>query len=118
MFSSRLQFYQGFKHLTLQLTKLDRTDELYRVLRANKNFTEIDPGWIGVLGDILYAQNKFHKAIDLVKSFGGKDPGTYRILAASYDRLGEKDLYFENLVHYLGKYPFNLFIRTDYSIPL
>jgi len=111
LFSTRLQFYQGFKHLTLQLTKLDRTDELYRVLRNNKSFTEIDPGWVGQLGDILYQQNKFHKAIDLVKSFGGKDPGTYRILAASYDRLGEKDLYFENLVHYLGKFPFNLFYQ-------
>ncbi|TGN19921.1 lytic transglycosylase domain-containing protein [Leptospira idonii] len=111
LFSSRLQFFQGYKHLTLQLVKLDRTDDLYRTLRTNRNYVDLDPGWIGQLADILYQQNKFAKAIDLVKSFGGKDPGTYRILAASYDRLGEKNLYFENLVLYLGKYPFNLFYQ-------
>lgn len=111
IFSTRLQFYQGFKNLTLQLVKLDRADDLFRTLRANKSYVEIDPSWIGTLGDVLYQQNKFNKAIDLVKTFGNKDASAYRIMAASYERLGEKDLYFENLVLYLGKYPFNLFYQ-------
>lgn len=111
LFSTRLQYYQGFKNLTLQLTKVNRIDELFRVFRANRSYVEIDPSWIVTLADILYQQNKFENAIELVKSFGVKDAGTYRILAASYDRQGEKELYFENLVFYLGKYPFNLFYQ-------
>ncbi|GBF49789.1 transglycosylase [Leptospira ryugenii] len=111
LFSSRLQYYQGFKYLSLQLTKLDRTEELFRVLKSNRAFVELDPSWISNLADILYQQNKFNKAIELVKTYGSKDPGTYRILAASYDRLNENDLYFENLVLYLSKYPFNLFYQ-------
>ncbi|MDF3818285.1 lytic transglycosylase domain-containing protein [Leptospira sp. 96542] len=111
LFSTRLNYYEGFKHLTLQLAKADKTDELYRVLRTNRSFVDLNSAWIVSLADVLYAQNKFEKTIDLLKNFPGSDPGYNRILAATYDRLGDKELYFENLILYLSKYPFNLFYQ-------
>lgn len=111
LFSSRLNYYEGFKHLTSVLTKVGKTNELFRVLRANKAFVDMDSSWIVTLADTLYQQNKFQQAIELLKTFPGKDAGYYRVLAASYDRLGDKELYFENLILYLGKYPFNLFYQ-------
>lgn len=111
LFSSRLNYYEGFKHLTSTLTKVGKVNELFRVLRANKSFVEMDSSWIVTLADTFYQQNKFQQAIELLKTFPGKDAGYYRVLAASYDRLGDKELYFENLILYLGKYPFNLFYQ-------
>lgn len=111
LFSTRLAYYEGFKHLTLVLTKTGKINELFRVLRANKTFVDMDSSWIVSLADILYQQNKFQAAIELLKTFPGKDAGYYRVLAASYDRLGDRELYFENLILYLGKYPFNLFYQ-------
>ncbi|XDD55179.1 transglycosylase SLT domain-containing protein [Leptospira sp. WS4.C2] len=111
LFSTRLAYYEGFKHLTFILTKIGRINELFRVLRSNKIFVDMDPSFIVTLADIFYQQNKFQAAIELLKTFPGKDAGYYRVLAASYDRLGDRELYFENLILYLGKYPFNLFYQ-------
>ncbi|TGL46275.1 lytic transglycosylase domain-containing protein [Leptospira meyeri] len=111
LFSTRLAYYEGFKHLTSILTKTGKINELFRVLRANKTFVDMDSSYIVSLADILYQQNKFQNAIELLKTFPGKDAGYYRVLAATYDRLGDREMYFENLILYLGKYPFNLFYQ-------
>ncbi|PJZ85425.1 lytic transglycosylase domain-containing protein [Leptospira harrisiae] len=111
LFSTRLAYYEGFKHLTSTLTKTGKTNELFRVLRANKTFVDMDSAWIVSLADVLYQQNKFQNAIELLKTFPGKDAGYFRVLAAAYDRLGDREMYFENLILYLGKYPFNLFYQ-------
>ncbi|MGE8721899.1 lytic transglycosylase domain-containing protein [Leptospira terpstrae] len=111
LFSTRLAYYEGFKHLTSILTKTGRINELFRVLRSNKTFVDMDSAWIVSLADVLYQQNKFQAATELLKTFPGRDAGYNRVLAASYDRLGDRELYFENLILYLGKYPFNLFYQ-------
>ncbi|TGK47950.1 lytic transglycosylase domain-containing protein [Leptospira kanakyensis] len=111
LFSTRLAYYEGFKHLASILTKTGKINELFRVLRANKTFVDMDSAYIVSLADILYQQNKFQNAIELLKTFPGKDAGYYRVLAATYDRLGDREMYFENLILYLGKYPFNLFYQ-------
>ncbi|MCU0823048.1 MAG: lytic transglycosylase domain-containing protein [Leptospira sp.] len=111
LFSTRLSYYEGFKNLTLQLAKLDKPNELIKTLQSNHSFTEFDSAWTVTLADQFYQQNKPRTAIEILKSFPGKDAGYYRIFAASYEKLGDSSLYFENLIAYLSKFPYNLFYQ-------
>ncbi|MCZ8344255.1 MAG: lytic transglycosylase domain-containing protein [Leptospira sp.] len=111
LFSTRLSYYEGFKNLTLQLAKLDKPNELIKTLQSNRSFTDFDSAWTVVLAEQFYQQQKPRTAIEILKSFPGKDAGYYRIFTASYEKLGDSNLYFENLISYLSKFPYNLFYQ-------
>ncbi len=109
--TSRLPHLKGYRNISLYLAKTDRYEDLLKLFKANRSYAENDPGWANQLADIFIQQNKYNKAIEIVKSYGIRDANAFRILATANEKLGEKDEYFKSLVQYLSRNPFNLFFQ-------
>lgn len=108
-FRSRIDNPVSFQQAGQYLASKGDTNTLIALILSNRIYMDREFDNLTKFGDILYKNNKYESAIQLLERFPEiPEAGKYRILSLSYEQLGNQTRAFDNLVDYLANYPFNL----------
>ncbi len=111
-FRSRIERKESFRQAGLYLARNNETELLKAIVLSNKVHLDEESEFLGQFGMQLYYNNNCSDAVSFLETFPDvQEPGKYRVLALCYDKLGQSDKSFKNLVRYLELYPFNLYYQ-------
>jgi hypothetical protein len=111
-FRSRISNEESFQQAGLFLAKQSEISLLTSLVLSNQVYFNDETDYLGQFALILYQNSDYKGAIEFLEKFSNiEEPGKYRILTLSYNKLNHSSKTFDNLVKYLSLYPFNLYYQ-------
>ncbi|MCC5813401.1 MAG: lytic transglycosylase domain-containing protein [Leptospira sp.] len=111
-FRSRVSNSESFQQAGYFLAKQSEISLLTSLVLSNQVYLNEESDYLGQFALVLYQNSNYKGAIEFLEKFSNiEEPGKYRILALSYNKLNNKSKTFDNLIQYLSLYPFNLYYQ-------